>query len=248
MQYSRFLNYCTVFGGTLDGRNIWVNGRIVCDACYRQLLNRMTNRSKKYHSDISIKLCTDSYQPLTARHNNQCFLSRVQVSSYLHQLTKIYPFKYNVRNGSYYNHPCYIVHLDIMATRAVTTIIVQSIKKLYEFPQNYYLAQAYKMQHLPKFRFDNIQNLFMAVASCYESEGDRDHVFGICRKFLTIDQMRKRIEHITYARQLYPDYTKYYNLKVHQVPDYKTEYITENALFEKHLPQYINNYRILKAR
>lgn len=248
MLLPKWLNYCTIFGGTIDERPVWSGNKILRDACYRGVLTKMVARDRKYNLSLTIKVCNNSKLCKEDNLNNYCFLSKPEIFNYLRQLTKLYKFQYSICNGTFRNVKCYVIKINITATRAIATVVLQSIKKLYEFPQNFYLSQAFKMQHLPAFRFDNIQNLFMAVASCYEYEGARDHVFGICRKFMTISQMKARLPRIAYACELYKDYRSNYNLKTLDLPLYSTDLILDNTYFNTHLENYVQNYHQLKTR
>lgn len=241
-EFHRWLNYYTIFGGTVDDANVWGGGRIGKDACYRGALNRMSNRARQYHSILKIKLFNTTNDVVNG-NNNCCFLTQHQVVNYLRQLASIYPFKYKVTTGTYGRQSTYVIDLDLTATRAVSTFILQSIKKLYEFPQNFYIQEAYKMQHMPKFRFTNIQNLFMAVASSYERDPHRDHCFAISCKFRTKKQISEKLKSIQYVDDLFDACTD--NATV-STPTYSTELMTSDTNFNKQLALYEFNYHKLK--
>lgn len=252
MAIYRYPSYCTIYDANIDGRKVWHTPvkTYIRAACYGSSLV-MIGKGRNHIVHYDIILITDESK-IKQQFKNNCRMSKHQLENYLRRITSIKPFKYHISQSEYKGSPCFELSLDIRGGKKEITFVLQCIKRTYEFPYNFYLEQAYKMQEIPKYKHDSILNLFNVVFSTFSSHKNKDHCFSGNTYFEKYTNLRNKMPLITYACDLYPDYCR----TTKRAPrldgvDYcddipgNTDQWTD-ALFERLLPYYIINYNELK--
>lgn len=218
------------------------------DACYRCALSEM--RSKMNEAEFTIVLANT--ENLARQHyRNYCMMTGHQINNYLRRIASIKPFKYKVYESNYYGAPCYKINLRINGTKKEITFVLQCIKRLYEWPYNYFLLHAYKLQSMPEYRFDSILNLFNVVFSTYYFNKNTDHSFSGNTKFEKYKTIREKLPYVNFVSEIYPDVGETVRgvipkeISVYDRVPCWTEQWDDN-LFEAMLPAYVYNYSKLK--
>lgn len=244
----KYPNLCTIYNCCINGEQY--NTRFSRSACYGTSLSLMHSRGSNTAS-YTIMLITDS-KYVDNGYNNYCWMTKHQVECYLRRIASIKPFSYKVFDANLNGSTCYKIELNISGTKKEITFVLQSIKRLYECPYNFYLQQAYMLQELPAFKFDSILNLFDVIFSTYDSSKNHDHCFSGNTKFEKYSTLRERLPHVIYASDLFPTYvsstkrtTKISGMDYYGNCPANTEDWTEDY-FRSKLPEYVENYNRLK--
>lgn len=243
-------NYCTRYTATVNGCKYYGNNFGI-SACYGQSLAPMSfhNSNSAHYQIVLMK----DFSLVDCSYNNFCWMTKHQLEKYLRRIASLKPFKYKVFEDTIENKPCLKIDLNIVGTKKEITFVLQNIKRCYEFPFNFYLLQAFKMQELPAFKFDSILNLFDVAFSTFDSMKNYDHCYSGCTKFEKYATIREKLPHISHCVDLFPtEANTKIAPKVGKITrgDYKGTapcVIDEwGDCFEVFLPYYIENYKILK--
>ena len=240
-------NLCTIYAGSVNGREFDAPFRE--HVCYGSSLEHFTRLQND--AEYNIILITD-YSYVNRSKKNYCWMTKHQLENYLRRISTIKPFKYHVEASEFNGSPCFKVNIKIHGTKKETTFVLQCIKRVYEWPYNFFLQQAYELQGVPEYKFESILNLYNVVASTYWSTKNCDHSFSINAKFEKYKTLREKLPHVKYVVDLYPDWgneTKrapkldgicYYDVYPSKIEEW------DDVFFAKMLPFYERNYNALK--
>lgn len=244
MAIYNYPSYCTVFSAKVNSIPI-ARGR---RACYMDSLRRCIRNNNT--AEYKIYLYTDDRQ-IELGCNNRCFMQKHQLENYLRRIKSIKPFSYKVVETVLNGYPVYCIELKINGTKKEITFVLQCIKRTYEWPYNFFLMHAYKMQQLNEYKRDSILNLFNVIYSTYKDSKNTDHCFSGKTYFEKYSTLREKLPHIDYVVDLYPDYCnrvikanrikniQYWN----NIPCNTAQF---DEVFDKVFPVYVENYQILK--
>jgi len=251
----QYPNYCSIYSYTANGVELRKNcARDVCFGTSLRSLNRGLNTAN--YTIVLIK--NTSY--LERNYNNYCWMTKHQVENYLRRISTIKAFKYKVKDSTFADRPCYKIYLSISGTNKEITFVLQCIKRTYEWPFNFYLMHAYKMQKLPAFKFDSILNLYNVVWSAYSRAEYNGHSFSGNSYFVKYKTLREKLPNIKACTELFNDseweinrpktvqFSKQetpYNTGIENRPCDVSEWNNDDY-FRIVLPRYIDNYNILK--
>ena len=211
-------------------------------ACYGESLARMGNDPKKeFEAEYHIMLMTDPKYMERSGGNNYCCFDSHFVYCYLRRVARVKAFKFNLEESEFAGYKGLKINLSMKGTRPEFTFVLQSIKRLYEYPYCFYLAEAKKMQEIPEFRFISIFNLFNAVASYYQGYcGETGHSYSISCRSVPVRVLKERLPKCNYAHEVY--HNKILGFEHSTDPD-SSKWTNEN--FNLHLPSYIKNLKEL---
>ena len=211
-------------------------------ACYGTSLQNMGNDpTKVFDASYDIMLMTDPNYMEWTGGNNCCLFDPHFIYCYLRRINRVKAFKFNLEESEYKGYKSLKIHLSMKGTRPEFTFVLQSIKRLYEYPYCFYLAEAKRMQEIPEFRFVSIFNLFNAVASYYEGDcGETGHSYSMSCKSVPVRVLKERLPHCKYAHEVYQN--KYLYTRHSTNPD-SSKWTNEN--FQSFLPSYIKNLKEL---
>ena len=237
-------NLATIYKAVINGQPQFHNP--TRDVCFGSSLSKMNIVGNNTCSYEIVLITTDDY---AARQNgrNECFMSKHELENYLRRIASIKQFKYVVRTTTWCNYPCYKINLNITGTKKEITFVLQCIKRTYEYPYNFYLLEAYRMQACPAFKFDSILNLYNCTASLFMRNRYTDHSFSINAKFEKYKTLRERLPEIRMVSDLYPvaGSTNYTTIDLYNAHLCESNNWTQ-ASFESRLPKYIERYHELK--
>ena len=185
-----FLNFHTEYSskGTLEKR--------MCrEYCFGDVFYHDLYQNNKYR----IRIYKNLFGVDNGGKNNACFMTKDELSNYISIAKRIHDFKFKIENT---DEEMFTVVLELDAPRIIHRYILTWIRYAYEYPFNFYLADAFKLKNTAGFRRDDIFNLFNLVgASCgYHFHGDHIHCIGDInwpRKFYSI---KEQIEIVNKAK------------------------------------------------
>ena len=247
-----YTSLASIYSATINGKVHRKNCGV--DVCFGSSLSKCTRQQNTVQ--YTIVLITNPDYIGNVHNNNYCWMSKHQVENYLRRIKSIKPFKFSVRESTWNRWPCYKINLEMTGTKKEITFVLQSIKRTYEFPMNFYLHEAYEMQRLPAFKFDSVLNLFdVAWTTFYGTTSNSGHSYSGCSKFKKYKELREILPNINYTTDLFekayitPKKATYGMIKVPQYSSYNVPACTEDWTeenFRKFLPLYIENYNLLK--
>lgn len=244
------MNLCTIYSAQINGQ-VYLK-RCIRDVCFGSSLGRCTRQQNTV--EYTIVLIKDPNY-IDTGHNNYCWMSKHQVENYLRRIKSIRSFKSSVRESTWNSHKCYKINLKMTGTKKEITFVLQSIKRMYEFPYNFFLHEAYEMQRLPAFKFDSVLNLFdVAWTTFYGKSANSGHSYSGCSAFKKYQEISEALPHVENVVDLFmhkaisPFIAKRDMIQGGQnnygIP-YQLHDWTEES-FRKFLPLYIKNYNLLK--
>lgn len=245
-----YVNLCTIYSCEINGKS--VISQPMRSVCYGSTLTKLTRVIN--NAVYNIVLIKDDSFVTNKNYNNRCFMSKHQLENYVRRISTIKPFKYKVYDSEYQGSPCYKVKIDIHGTKKEITFVLQCIKRAYEYPYNFFLHQAYKLQEIPEYKRDSILNLYNVAFSSFWSYQYTDHSFSGNAKFEKYETLREKLPHARSVIELYPDVgqaTQYkptlatpFSVTNGNMPSDSSQW--DHEAFNELLPLYASNYKLLK--
>ena len=248
MSKYQYTNLCSIYSYKCNGYTYRAERQQ--DVCFGKSLTNCI----RIHNEVFYKIALIKNTNFIDVHdNNYCWMNKHQIENYLRRIASIKPFKYRVYEGSFRKTSCYNIDLSMNGTKKEITFVLQSIKRMYEFPYNFFLLQAYKMQALPEFKFDSILNLFNVIyGSFYPGAANSGHSYSGASKFEKYRDIKAKLPSVAYTTQIYPKHIPcvaaerlkgiyYYNNCPADTDQWNED------LFRRLLPTYITNYKRLKV-
>lgn len=227
---------------SVNRTNGWKREKIESAACYGNSLAAMgSNYTNKFEAEYHIMLMKDpSYMDIN-HANNYCPFDKHFVYCYLRRISRVKAFKFHVEESNFRGCQSYRIDLVMTGTRPEFTFVLQSIKRLYEYPYCIYLLEAKRMQEIPEFKFDSIFNLFNAVASYYNGEvPNTGHSYSCSSIAVPVRVLKERLSKAKFATDVY----KYRELSCYHKCPTDTDSFSEET-FGTRLPGYIKNLKAL---
>lgn len=249
--FSQYMNLSTIYSAKINGK-LYRKTRTK-DVCFGSSLTKCIRQ--RNNAEYNIVLITDP-RFVNSGNNNYCWMTKHQIENYLRRIKSIKSFAYKVKEDRWNSLTCYNITLNIEGTKKEITFVLQSIKRMYEYPMNYFLFEAYKMQELPAFKFDSILNLFNVVwSSHYGNISNSGHSYSGYSMFKKYKDIAEQLPHVSFVNDIFikpqgktPEIiqeiktkTNSYYRALKDTNDWNDFY------FRKFLPTYIKNYNILKS-
>lgn len=249
MAIYKFPSYCTIYNYRLLKDKHWYWDTHKQNACFGGSLSNLKGRLNAV--EYSILLVKNTNFVKTNR-NNYCWMTKHQLNTYLRRIKSIKSFKYKVSDYEDSTQTFYKIDLKIFGTKKEITFVLQCIKRTYEYPFNFVLLQAYKLQELTAYKRTSILNLFNVVWSTYRSNHNTGHSFSGNSIFVKYSYLQEHLPKVLYVTDLYQpgqgvpakehvDGISYWDLFPSDTSQWTSEY-----LFSKMLPYYTANYKLLK--
>ena len=177
---------------------------------------------------------------------NFCPFTINEIRNHLKQFQDVYKFNYRVReikpediNGLKADTEIYI---KVSGRWKQHLLVLTWLRYIYEFPYNYSLLEAKRMQKLEDYRFDSVINLFLCTIGAIREYGDI-HDFVRFTKFKTKRQLKDSAKKLTSVDALYKGDSIVHDSNLQEV--YSTRNWKYNNFLDR-LPEYEKLYKLFK--